>query len=356
MAPKNGSIYPTIPEPHQAYYLPGSILPNGDRIGTDGLPIGVDGIDDTAERDAGLLFNRNPIPTDSTAFTTTYLVYETVRTPFTERLYGHISKETRKKLNILAAIVQAAILVLPTIVYLASAEVDEHACTFVTNPMKKVAVWDYSKKSWDYIRGYKPESSYEVDEGSIRTLQICEQIIDASLERRESLLRNYLGPFAVRRGDTKKQFQCGYIEKPDVLATGEQQGIVPYNQLYEYGYYYGAAPLLQSTRNKDKTKNPIKVCIMEPVHITVLGTDAFMKWVSVLGIGLFVFMYLFGPKMYHDKFFTISIIGMVMVSGVAVSMVAVFTTAIYVSTMRWAVSKVVPKPDYVEMKNANGEA
>jgi len=282
------------------------------------------------------------LPTDRTAFRTSFLVYETVRDPFNNGIYLGLTKAARRRLNILAAIGQFLILVLPTMVHMVTSDANTESCTYRQNEMETATVYDYKGgakiRMYTYIKNKDISSFPRPDKA--RTEATCALLLDASLERRESMIRDYMGPFATRKIDTSKRKRCGYFSKPDDLGGvgSNHKWTMAYFALEKLGFHYGSPPVIEKQRPEGSAKDGyIYVCVMEPIIVQIFGTDYFVEYLSMIGIAVFFLVSLFGPDLYHDKCFTIAIIGMVMLSGMAVAMAAVFVTALYIATLKWVV-------------------
>jgi len=311
----------------------GKLYPNLKNAIQDGVRTGVTGM-------------VTQLPTDRSAFRTTYLVYETVRDPFNNGVFLGLSKSTRRRLNIFAALGQLLILTLPTAIYMISADANTGACTYRQNEMVTAAVWDYSSggeiKSHIHIKNKDISGFPRPDKA--RTEATCTLLLDASLERRESMIRDYMGPFATRKIDTSKRKRCGYFNRPDDIGGlgPNHKWTVAYIDIVESGFHYGTAPVIEKQRPSGNS-DYVYVCVMEPIIVQIFGTDYFVEYLSMIGIALFFLASLFGPDLYHDKCFTVAIIGMVMLSGMTVAMATVFLTALFIATLKMCVRKAFSK-------------
>jgi len=284
-----------------------------------------------------------PLPTDNEAFQTTYLTYDTTRDPFNHQPYLEAIEPTvRFRLNLGAVLGQAVLLVLlPTVAVLVANRM-QSACIYRENEMEKMQLYDYTDKvrSLAYVHVKNKDVTRFPRPDKARTGDICSLLVDASLQERESLIRDYMGPFVTRRFNTDQKRRCGYFNKPDDIGSGQNKWKSVYTKVNTRGFHYGATPALTNKKTKEQYTY---VCVMDPIGIAVLGTEYIVEYLSLIGIFMFIIAYLFGPGAHNDKCFTIAIIGTVMVSGMGVAMATVLLTALYVYSLKFVVRKVYTK-------------
>jgi len=304
-----------MPEWHESNADPPSI--------EDGVRTGVSGL-------------IKPIPTDETAFRTTYLTYNTVRSIFNfEPFKSAIKKDKRFKWNLLAVVGSGLLLILFPSISVLHADRKQEDCVFRENEMETLKVYDYHDSEHKIVQTYvkNPSNKYPRPDKS-RGKETCELIIDAHLEERESLIRDYVGPLLSRVYDTASKRECGYFNKPEDIGVGQPWSVI-YALTAETGFHYGSPPPLTTKPEKDEY---VYVCVMKPIKILVLGTEYIVEYLSLAGIAVFIIAYLLGPGAHQEKCFTIAIVGNIMVAGMGTAIATVFFTEGYVWSLKSFVS------------------
>lgn len=283
-------------------------------------------------------------------FDTRSLVVQTIRDPFSAFKYNGIPIITRRKLNMLVAILQCFFMAGPALLCLFGPTIETHNCMYTEpegtivyltqdknakirdNPRTRlytnlgVAVdKGHSPVAWHSLANYGPEEGAHRNRGK----EICGLKQRASLAHREDLTRDYLGPFADRGVDTRKYPDCGFWSSPTLHYSGGQDywfGI--YQELKATGAHYGQIPQLAKERPKVKVNMTadeeefMHVCIMPPIEVTAFGSSDALSYSIIFLVSTYCVVYVLGPASHSNTLFTLSYVGTVNIAGTATMMMA----------------------------------
>lgn len=275
---------------------------------------------------------------------------ETIRDPFSSLKYRGVPNDTRRKLNVLVALLQCFFMAGPAMLCLFGPSTETSSCMYVEpegvelfltqdmnasirdNPRTRLytnlgvaAKKGHAPVAWHYLDNYGPERGAQRNRGK----EICGLMQRASLAHREDLSRDYLGPFIERAVDTRKYPDCGYWSSPTLSSGGGQDYWYRiYEKLRASGAHYGQIPQLARDRPVKKVNMTSDVetfqhvCVMPPIAVTAFGTEAALTYSIIFLVTTYCVMYVIGPATHSNTLFTLSYVGTVNIAGTATMMMS----------------------------------
>jgi len=241
-------------------------------------------------------------------------------TPFDGKKFEGVGRAKRTALNNLVKIFWILMVVIPPIVFIATATERNGPCTYVAHePAGKYKLYSYDDKSyvWRYLEKTRAFDRRSWCETRIQISYLYKWYVDLSL------LGNSFKTVPSLAPDT-----CGYIEpivNPFGLASANDP--ISVATLNATGIYAGTAFVMV----EKKTEGSIYACTMLPIVNRIMGYDSSVvaEVMVLVTIILTLFHFAYGPETGRTSSFVFCVLALDKLSGFSYSLAAYYLTLLF---------------------------